>query len=87
MRSTAFLTLALMGCSTWLMGCSTTTNNPQGNFGQPPQLHLTHPLNVPSSQALLHQFAAAHARADSLVRLAIPDTSAWKSLPTSYGFS
>ncbi|RZK22538.1 MAG: hypothetical protein EOO56_08260 [Hymenobacter sp.] len=63
------------------------TNNPVGNFGQHPQLHLKQTLNAPSSQVLLHQFAVAHARADSLVRLAIPDTSDQKSLLTDYGFS
>ena len=79
--------LALLVCFIGLIGCSNATNNPTGNFGQPPQLHLKQPLTAPSSQVLLRQFAAAHARADSLVRLAIPDTSDQKSLLTSYGFS
>ena len=85
--SPAFLLLALIACSTGLIGCSHATNKPTGNFGQPPQLHLKQPINAPSSQVLLRQFAAAHARADSLVRLAIPDTSDQKSLLTHYGFS
>lgn len=87
MSSPAFLLLALIACSTGLIGCSHATNKPAGNFGQAPQLHLKQPLNAPSSQVLLRQFAAAHARADSLVRLAIPDTSDQKSLLTHYGFS
>ena len=87
MGNLLFLVLALMGCSTGLTGCSTAPNNATGNFGQPPQLHLKHPRDAASSQVLLRQFAAAHARADSLVRLAIPDTSDQKSLLTGYGFS
>lgn len=87
MGNLTFPTLALSMCSAWLIGCSTATNNPVGNFGQHPQLHLKQTLNALSSQVLLHQFAAAHARADSLVRLAIPDTGDQKSLLTRYGFS
>lgn len=87
MNSHAFLLLALIACSTGLIGCSNAANKPTGSFGQPPQLHLKQPLDAPSSQVLLRQFAAAHARADSLVRLAIPDTSDQKSLLTHYGFS
>jgi len=82
-----FLVFALFVCSSGLIGCSTATKNSAGNFGQPPQLYLKQPLNAPSSLVLLRQFAAAHARADSLVRLAIPDTSDQKSLLTRYGFS
>ena len=79
--------LAFIVCSIWLIGCSTATNNSTGNFGHPPQLHLKQPLDAPSSKVLLHQFAAAHARADSLVRLAIPDARDRKFLLTHYGFS
>ena len=87
MSNPPFFLLAFIACSAGLIGCSKATNNPTGNFGQHPQLHLKQPLNAPSSQVLLRQFAAAHARADSLVRLAIPDTSDQKSLLTRYGFS
>lgn len=87
MCNPAFLALVLIVCSTWLTECSTATNNPTGNFGQSPQLHIKQPLNAPSSKVLLQQFAAAHARADSLVQLAIPDASDRKFLLTHYGFS
>jgi hypothetical protein len=83
-----FLLLAFTwGWLTWLTGCTPTTSSPKGNFGQSPQLQLEHPLRAPSSQALLTQFAAAHARADSVVKLAIPDAKDWACLTTNYGFS
>jgi hypothetical protein len=86
-RMTTFFALVLMAWANWLAGCTTATNNPTGNFGHTPLLYLKHPRSAPSSQALLHQFAAAHARADSVVMMALPDAQDWASLTTTYGFT
>ena len=86
-RVTTFLALVLVVGTIGLMGCTTATNNPTGNFGQPPRLYLKHPRNASSSQALLQQFAAAYARADSVVMLALPEARDRAYLTTAYGFT
>lgn len=86
-RVTTFLALVLVVWATGLMGCTTATNGPTGDFGRPPRLYLKHPRSAPSSQALLQQFAAAHLRADSVVMLALPDARDQASLITAYGFN
>jgi hypothetical protein len=87
MLRTPTLLAFTLGWLPWLIGCTPMAGNPKGNFGKSPQLHLEHAPTVPSSQALLTQFAAAHARADSVVKLAIPDPEDWAFLTTKYEFS
>lgn len=86
-RITSYMAYSLLGWFACLMGCSSATNTPNGNFGQSPPLKLKHPASAPSSQALMKQFAAAHVRADSVVKLAVPDAQDWAFLTTDYGFT
>lgn len=86
MRLRSSLAFAL-GWFTCLPGCNPAPTHSKGNFGESPRLRLTSQISNLSRQALLTQFAAAHARADSVVKLAIPAAEDWTFLTTDYGFS
>lgn len=70
-----------------MLGCTPIASPSTGNFGKLPPLQLVHERAARPSQTLLAQFTAAHARADSIVKLAIPDAQHWASLTTHSGFS
>lgn len=70
-----------------LADCSTRTKRGNGNFGHIPEMNVSQPRESASNQILQVQFTDAHAIADSIVKIVIDDTSAYKCLITDYGFS